>query len=142
MHCVSRGLHQTRAPPFPALTSASLLPLPAEKCYRETYISNTPELGLRPAGHRDSRDSTGSGQRLPRRLSLLSADSHSSSHASGVEPGEMSVDEPSGPTALPGEGASCGSSLSPSSGDTAGGSGDRPGPEGDTQDPGYRGSGE
>lgn len=52
----------------------------------------------------------------------------------------MSVDEPSGPTALPGEGVSCGSSPSPSSGDTAGGSGGRPGPEGDTQDLGPRGS--
>ncbi|XP_054578664.1 FERM domain-containing protein 1 [Eptesicus fuscus] len=88
-----------------------------EKCYRETYISDTPELALRPAGGR---------------LSLLSADSHGSSRVSGVEPGEMSVDEPPRAAALPGEGASCGSSLSPSSRDTAGDGGGRP--EGDTQD--------
>lgn len=104
------------------------------------YISDTPERDLRPAGSRDSRDSRGSGQRLPRRLSLLSADSHGSSRVSGVEPGEMSVDEPPGAAALPGEGASCGSSLGPSSGDTAGDGGGRP--EGDTQDLGPPGSGE
>nr|KAF6341244.1 FERM domain containing 1 [Myotis myotis] len=134
-----RASHQLHLALRPALAQLRLEE-PREKCYRETYISDTPELGLCPTGHRDSGDSRGSGHRLPCHLSLLSADSHGSSHASGVEPGEMSVDEPSGATALPRERASCSSSLSPSSGDTAGGSGGRPGPEGDTQDPGHRGS--
>ncbi|XP_070275253.1 FERM domain-containing protein 1 [Myotis yumanensis] len=138
-----RASHQLHLALRPALAQLLLEEAREKKCYRETYISDTPdtpELGLCPAGRRDSGDSRGSGQRRPCRLSLLSADSHGSSHASGMEPGEMSVDEPSGAAALPGEGASCGSSLSPSSGDTAGGSGGRPGPEGDTQDPGHRGS--
>lgn len=128
---VSRGLHQTGWHLCPQLSRWFPPPLSAEeKCYREVYISDTLELDLCPEGRRDSGDSRGSGQRLPRHLSLLSADSHGSSHVSGVDPGEMSVDEPSG------EGASCGSSLSPSSGDTAGDSGGCP--KGDTQDLGPR----
>ncbi|XP_036982096.2 FERM domain-containing protein 1 isoform X2 [Artibeus jamaicensis] len=78
-----------------------------EKCCRETYIGDAPELDLSPAG--------GGGQH-PSCLSLLSAGSRGSSHGLGVEPGEMSVDPPSGAEALRENRAS--RSLSLSSGDT------------------------
>ncbi|XP_054450985.1 FERM domain-containing protein 1 [Pteronotus mesoamericanus] len=107
-----------------------------EKCYRETYISDTLELGLRPtpspapapASSGLSGDSSGSGRHRPRRgLPPLSAHSHGSSRTPGMEPGEMAVDAPSGA-----EAASCGPSPGP--GDTAGGGGGPP--QGDVQGPG------
>lgn len=91
-----------------------------KKCHRETYISDS--LDQNPVG---------SG-RHPPRLSLLSANSHGSSRLSGLEPGEMSVDEPFGAKALHGDMVSCSSSPSQSSGDTAGGS--RGQPKGGIQD--------
>nr|KAF6461914.1 FERM domain containing 1 [Molossus molossus] len=94
-----------------------------KKRYRETYISDTLQPDLPPAGRGSSG---GSSWRPRRRLSLLSADSRSSSHTSGVESGEMSVDEPFGAQALHGEVASCSSSPSRGSG-----------PEGSTQDLGH-----
>ncbi|KAM7135031.1 FERM domain-containing protein 1 isoform 2-T2 [Molossus nigricans] len=94
-----------------------------KKRYRETYISDTLQPDLPPAGRGSSG---GSSWRPRRRLSLLSADSRSSSHTSGAEPREMSVDEPFGAQALHGEVASCSSSPSRGSG-----------PEGSTQDLGH-----
>lgn len=117
-HCVSQA--GTSVPALIGLPRRS-----AETCYRETYIGGTQEPEPRPA---DGGHSGDGGQRPPRRLSLLSAGSHGSSHASG----EMSVDEPPGAAALPGEGASLRSSLGPGSRD----------PAGDTQDPGRPGGGE
>lgn len=95
-------------------------PCAEKKCHRETYISDS--LDQNPVG---------SG-RHPPRLSLLSANSHGSSRLSGLEPGEMSVDEPFGAKALHGDMVSCSSSPSQSSGDTAGGS--RGQPKGGIQD--------
>ncbi|XP_074224093.1 FERM domain-containing protein 1 isoform X8 [Camelus bactrianus] len=77
-------------------------------------------------------------------LEEVQADSHCSSHSSGIEvdpqpggpmgPGEMSVDEPIRAPAPCGEGPSCSSRASQSRRGTVGGG--RGGPEGDTQDPG------
>nr|XP_031312586.1 FERM domain-containing protein 1 isoform X8 [Camelus dromedarius] len=79
-----------------------------------------------------------------RQLEEVQADSHCSSHSSGIEvdpqpggpmgPGEMSVDEPIRAPAPCGEGPSCSSRASQSRRGTVGGG--RGGPEGDTQDPG------
>ncbi|XP_045626583.1 FERM domain-containing protein 1 isoform X1 [Ursus americanus] len=119
-----------------------------KKHYRESYISDTLDLDLDldPGGRGSpgsphsggSRDSGGSSQHLHHRLSVRSADSHSSSHTSGIEadvrplePGEMSVDVPLGAEAPRAEAPPCSSSTSQSSHCTDGGSGDRP--EGDTK---------
>uniref|UniRef100_A0A7N5KJY3 FERM domain containing 1 n=1 Tax=Ailuropoda melanoleuca TaxID=9646 RepID=A0A7N5KJY3_AILME len=117
-----------------------------KKHYRESYISDTLDLDLDPGGRGSpgsphsggSRDSGGSSQHLPHRLSVRSADSHGSSHTSGIEadarplePGEMSVDAALGAEAPRAEAPACSSSTSQSSHCTDGGSGDRP--EGDTQ---------
>ncbi|XP_036919745.1 FERM domain-containing protein 1 isoform X2 [Sturnira hondurensis] len=99
-----------------------------EKCCREKYIGDALELDLSPAG---SRGSEGSG-RHPSCLSLLSTDSHGSSHRLGVDTGEMSVDAPSGAEALLENVVSC--SPGQSSGDTVGSRGCPP--QGDTQDSG------
>uniref|UniRef100_A0A8C4KRH5 FERM domain-containing protein n=1 Tax=Equus asinus asinus TaxID=83772 RepID=A0A8C4KRH5_EQUAS len=109
-----------------------------KKCYRESYISDTLELELDPAGggSPSSPSSKDSGQRPPHRLSLLSADSHGSSHTSGVEadsralePGEMSVDEPFVSELFCGQVPSCSSSTSQCSSGMDGG-----GPKGDARD--------
>ncbi|XP_014650851.1 PREDICTED: FERM domain-containing protein 1 [Ceratotherium simum simum] len=116
-----------------------------KKCYRESYISDSLEMeteldpaGGGPPGSLGSGDSGNSRQRPPHRLSLLWANSHGSSHTSGmeaesrpVEPREMSVDEPLVVEALGGEVLSCSSSASHSSSGTDGG-----GPKGDTRDQG------
>ncbi|XP_025278563.3 FERM domain-containing protein 1 [Canis lupus dingo] len=82
--------------------------------YRESYIRDTLDLDLDldpDPGGRGSLGSGGSSQHVPRRLSLGSADSCSSSHTSGVrEAGEMAVDEPPGAEALHVEMPPCGSS--------------------------------
>lgn len=123
-------------------------PCAEKKHYRESYISDTLDLDLDldPGGRGSpgsphsggSRDSGGSSQHLHHRLSVRSADSHSSSHTSGIEadvrplePGEMSVDVPLGAEAPRAEAPPCSSSTSQSSHCTDGGSGDRP--EGDTK---------
>ncbi|XP_070112494.1 FERM domain-containing protein 1 isoform X3 [Equus przewalskii] len=109
-----------------------------KKCYRESYISDTLELELDPVGggSPSSPSSKDSGQRPPHRLSLLSADSHGSSHTSGVEadsralePGEMSVDEPFVSELFCGQVPSCSSSTSQCSSGMDGG-----GPKGDARD--------
>ncbi|KAM9666869.1 FERM domain-containing protein 1 [Trichechus inunguis] len=94
-----------------------------KKCYYESYISDTLELGLRPAD-RHSQDSGGSSD------SGHFADSHGSSHMSSIEveawltPGEMSVDEPF--ETMEGHGSHTNSSLESVSQSQA---------EGDAQDP-------
>nr|XP_008514931.1 PREDICTED: FERM domain-containing protein 1 [Equus przewalskii] len=109
-----------------------------KKCYRESYISDTLELELDPVGggSPSSPSSKDSGQRPPHRFSLLSADSHGSSHTSGVEadsralePGEMSVDEPFVSELFCGQVPSCSSSTSQCSSGMDGG-----GPKGDARD--------
>lgn len=115
-----------------------LLSCAEKKCYRESYISDTLELELDPVGggSPSSPSSKDSGQRPPHRLSLLSADSHGSSHTSGVEadsralePGEMSVDEPFVSELFCGQVPSCSSSTSQCSSGMDGG-----GPKGDARD--------
>uniref|UniRef100_A0A8C0W791 FERM domain-containing protein n=1 Tax=Castor canadensis TaxID=51338 RepID=A0A8C0W791_CASCN len=87
-----------------------------KKCYRESYISDPLELDLEPAsrdspGSQDSRDSSRS---PPHHFSLYSANSHNSSHTSGIEAdsqhaesGELSVDEPVGAVRFHGKMSSC-----------------------------------
>lgn len=102
-----------------------------KKCCREMYIGDMLELDPGPA----SSGGSGGSDRHPSCLSLLSADSHSSAHGPGLEPGEMSVDASPGAQALRGNVASCSPSPSPSRGSgDSGGSRVRP-PQGDTQDP-------
>ncbi|XP_066103817.1 FERM domain-containing protein 1 [Saccopteryx bilineata] len=139
LHLLSSS-HQLHLTLQPLLVQLRQLEEAQEKrFYRETYVSDGLELDLHPTGSRgsggsgdsgDSRDSGDSGRRPRHRLSLLSADSHGSSPTLGVEPGEVSVDEPFGAETLHGEVTSCSSSQS--SGDTAGGS--RGLPEGHTLD--------
>eukprot|EP00071_Canis_lupus_P053487 XP_541203.2 FERM domain-containing protein 1 [Canis lupus familiaris] len=101
--------------------------------YRESYIRDTLDLDLDldpDPGGRGSLGSGGSSQHVPRRLSLGSADSCSSSHTSGVrEAGEMAVDEPPGAEALHVEMPPCGSSSIRSGHGSEAGSRGRP--EGD-----------
>lgn len=109
--------------------------------YRESYIRDTLDLDLDldpDPGGRGSLGSGGSSQHVPRRLSLGSADSCSSSHTSGVrEAGEMAVDEPPGAEALHVEMPPCGSSSIRSGHGSEAGSRGRP--EGDGR---ARGDGE
>ncbi|KAM8792126.1 FERM domain-containing protein 1 [Rhynchonycteris naso] len=118
----SHQLHLTLQPMLVRLRQ--LQEAQEKRYYRETYVSDGLELDLRPAGSGGSGDSRGSGRRPPHRLSLLSADSHGSSRTSGMEPGEVPVDEPFGAEPLHGEVTSCSSSQS--SGDIAGSGRGRP----------------
>lgn len=110
------------------VTLLSLLSLcPEKKCYRESFVDDSPELDLPPAGGKDS------GGR-----SCWRPSPHRSLHPAGslgsfrVESKEMSVDGPLGTEALCGEALSCSSSTSHSSGDTDDSSRSRP--ERDTGD--------
>ncbi|XP_025150051.2 FERM domain-containing protein 1 [Bubalus bubalis] len=95
-----------------------------KQCYRESYVSDARDgtQDPEPAG---SGDHAGADQRPPSLCSLLSAGSCCSSHAPAFEvdpqragpeePGEMSVDDPEGVTALPKEEPPCSPSTSRSS---------------------------
>nr|XP_010964377.2 FERM domain-containing protein 1 [Camelus bactrianus] len=156
-----RDSHQLHRALQPALRRLQQLEeVQEKKCYRESYVSDELELGLEQElgldlglagraapgspGSPGCGDRAGGSQHPPLQLPLLSADSHCSSHSSGIEvdpqpggpmgPGEMSVDEPIRAPAPCGEGPSCSSRASQSRRGTVGGG--RGGPEGDTQDPG------
>nr|XP_031312588.1 FERM domain-containing protein 1 isoform X10 [Camelus dromedarius]XP_031312589.1 FERM domain-containing protein 1 isoform X10 [Camelus dromedarius] len=153
-----RDSHQLHRALQPALRRLRQLEeVQEKKCYRESYVSDELELGLDlglagraspgtpgSPGSPSCGDRAGGSQHPPHQLPLLSADSHCSSHSSGIEvdpqpggpmgPGEMSVDEPIRAPAPCGEGPSCSSRASQSRRGTVGGG--RGGPEGDTQDPG------
>lgn len=119
----------------PVLTHWPPPPPTEKKCYRESYVSDEPELDRDPdLASRTSLGSpggsggdSGGGRPCPQRLWRLSAGSHCSSLSSGIavdsQPGETSVDEPP-----------CSSSSSQSSRSSIGGG--RGGPEGDTWDQG------
>ncbi|KAM5326543.1 FERM domain-containing protein 1 isoform 1-T2 [Glossophaga mutica] len=122
-----RASHQLHLALRPALGRLRQLEQARENsCCRETYVGDTRELDLRPAG---------SGQR-PSCLSHRSEGSLGGSPRLGVGPREMSVDTPSGAEALlekaPSRSPSPSPSPSQSSGDTAGSHARLP--QGDTQD--------
>lgn len=146
--CVSRGrgassvwaAGRTSGPGWPLrlLDTLTLLPLlslcPEKKCYRESFIDDSPELDLPPpsAGSKDSGGHRGSCWCPSPRCSLHSAGSLGSSRVSGVESKEMSVDGPLGTEEPCGEVLSCSASASHSSGDADDSSRGRP--ERDTRD--------
>ncbi|XP_073908883.1 LOW QUALITY PROTEIN: FERM domain-containing protein 1 [Castor canadensis] len=112
-----RTSHQLHLSLQPALRRLQQLEEAEEKkCHRESYISDPLELDLEPAsrdspGSQDSRDSSRS---PPHHFSLYSANSHNSSHTSGIEAdsqhaesGELSVDEPVGAVRFHGKMSSC-----------------------------------
>ncbi|XP_039737712.1 FERM domain-containing protein 1 [Pteropus medius] len=123
-----RTSHQRHLALRPALQRLQQLEEEREKkCYRESFVDDSPELDLPPAGGKDS------GGR-----SCWRPSPHRSLHPAGslgsfrVESKEMSVDGPLGTEALCGEALSCSSSTSHSSGDTDDSSRSRP--ERDTGD--------
>uniref|UniRef100_A0A4X1VYW4 FERM domain containing 1 n=2 Tax=Sus scrofa TaxID=9823 RepID=A0A4X1VYW4_PIG len=118
-----RASHQLHLSLQPALQQLRQLEEAEEKkCYRESYVSDEPELDRDPdLASRTSLGSpggsggdSGGGRPCPQRLWRLSAGSHCSSLSSGIavdsQPGETSVDEPP-----------CSSSSSQSSRGTIGG---------------------
>uniref|UniRef100_A0A8D1S1P2 FERM domain-containing protein n=1 Tax=Sus scrofa TaxID=9823 RepID=A0A8D1S1P2_PIG len=118
-----RASHQLHLSLQPALQRLRQLEEAEEKkCYRESYVSDEPELDRDPdLASRTSLGSpggsggdSGGGRPCPQRLWRLSAGSHCSSLSSGIavdsQPGETSVDEPP-----------CSSSSSQSSRGTIGG---------------------
>uniref|UniRef100_A0A8D0R1Z6 FERM domain-containing protein n=1 Tax=Sus scrofa TaxID=9823 RepID=A0A8D0R1Z6_PIG len=118
-----RASHQLHLSLQPALQRLRQLEEAEEKkCYRESYVSDEPELDRDPdLASRTSLGSpggsggdSGGGRPCPQRLWHLSAGSHCSSLSSGIavdsQPGETSVDEPP-----------CSSSSSQSSRGTIGG---------------------
>ncbi|XP_032341267.1 FERM domain-containing protein 1 isoform X4 [Camelus ferus] len=146
-----RDSHQLHRALQPALRRLRQLEeVQEKKCYRESYVSDELELGLEQElgldlglagraapgtpsspGSPGCGDRAGGSQHPPHQLPLLSADSHCSSHSSGIEvdpqpggpmgPGEMSVDEPIRAPAPCGEGPSCSSRASQSRRGTVGG---------------------
>ncbi|XP_047625684.1 FERM domain-containing protein 1 isoform X2 [Phacochoerus africanus] len=118
-----RASHQLHLSLQPALQRLQQLEEAEErKCYRESYVSDEPELHWDPdlasraplGSPSGSGGDSGGGRQCPQRLWRLSAGSHCSSLSSGIavdsQPGETSVDEPP-----------CSSSSSQSSRGTFGG---------------------
>ncbi|KAM5326545.1 FERM domain-containing protein 1 isoform 2-T3 [Glossophaga mutica] len=126
LYCPAGGRPHSPAAPRLLLGPHREAGFPENSCCRETYVGDTRELDLRPAG---------SGQR-PSCLSHRSEGSLGGSPRLGVGPREMSVDTPSGAEALlekaPSRSPSPSPSPSQSSGDTAGSHARLP--QGDTQD--------